>query len=90
MKIVFDLDHTLFKANLFKKDLFEILYSAGAKAETVEKTYQEHCKKEAGGAYNFKKHCLKIENETTEFDIAKAIEGLGLPITTEAYPVLLG
>ncbi|MBT3356611.1 hypothetical protein HN784_01960 [bacterium] len=68
MKIVFDLDHTLFRTNLFKNDLFEILQSAGAESRIIQETYQEHCKKEAGGAYDFEEHCLKIKKKTEKFE----------------------
>lgn len=67
MKIVFDLDHTLFRTGLFKKDLFEILYESGATENIVRETYKRHCKEDDGGAYDFDTHCLKITQKQRIF-----------------------
>ncbi len=75
MTIIFDLDHTLFRTNLFKKDLFDIFYNMKIEKNVVNQTYNEHCKKESGGAYDFKKHCSKIEKEIDCFDKTAALVG---------------
>ncbi len=72
MRIVFDLDHTLFKTNLFKKDFFKLFVLAGTDDFTIRKTYQKHLKEE-GGAYDFKKHCSEIKKSNVKFKESFAI-----------------
>lgn len=89
MKIVFDLDHTLFKTSLFKRDFFAILSSCGAENEIIKTTYKKHCKEESGGAYAFDIHCSKIEKEQKGFDKKLANEMFGKFIADTDFSVYI-
>lgn len=71
-KIIFDLDHTLFRTNAFKADLFKVFDELGVARGVVETSYFEYCKKENGGAYDFLGHCEKIVLKGIRLDLDNA------------------
>jgi phosphoglycolate phosphatase-like HAD superfamily hydrolase len=73
MNIVFDLDHTLFNASLFKKDIFDILKESGASLEKIQDTYGEHLR-EVSGCYNFETHAEILEKSVSNFNKKRALE----------------
>lgn len=73
MKIIFDLDHTLFNATLFKNDLFDIFIKNGVSREDVLISYGKYLK-EVGGAYNFVEHANILQSMRASFDKEKALE----------------
>ncbi|MDP1619681.1 MAG: HAD family hydrolase [Candidatus Moranbacteria bacterium] len=72
MKIIFDLDHTLFKAALFKEDLFDILVKNGASREDVLETYKVYRDK-VKGAYDFVAHADILDGNAAGFKKAGAV-----------------
>ncbi|MDP1884576.1 MAG: HAD family hydrolase [Candidatus Moranbacteria bacterium] len=66
MKIIFDLDHTLFKTALFKEELFDILVKNGASREDVLATYKDYRDK-VGGAYDFAAHADILSGNSVDF-----------------------
>ncbi|MEK7181860.1 MAG: HAD family hydrolase [Patescibacteria group bacterium] len=72
MKIVFDLDHTIFDTTEFKSDLFALLLRSGASSGNILDTYKEHLEI-TGGGYNFFLHCKLIEKKEKHFDTKRAL-----------------
>lgn len=73
MNIVFDLDHTLFDASLFKEDIFNIFKESGASAKKIQDTYAKYLK-EVSGSYNFKTHAGILEESGGDFNKKVALE----------------
>jgi len=74
MKIIFDLDHTLFKSSIFKDDIFAVFVQSGALLEDVVRTYKIY-RDEVGGAYDFVAHADILKKASQEFKREDAVRG---------------